>query len=132
MTYDVVALVGRAPGIRELTGAMVRAGRRLRVDDGGGGSVIRLCDDRGRTVLGIEAAQRVEVRDEVERLLGAETAARMPEPCWWVEARAAGSGEEAVAVAHRFADALVGELGGIVWSSRPALRRPAGWSGRSV
>ncbi|WP_233515300.1 hypothetical protein [Marinitenerispora sediminis] len=122
MTYDVVALVERPPDVRGLVDAMVRAGAELKVRGGGDGAVIQLCDPRGRTLLSIEAAQRVEVASEVERLLGAETAARTPDPCWWVEARAAGSDPAAVALAHRFADGLVDRLGGTVWSARPRLR----------
>ncbi|MFC7329861.1 hypothetical protein [Marinactinospora rubrisoli] len=121
MSYDVVALVGRPPDVRGLVDAMVRAGADLKVRGGGDGAVIQLCDPAGRPLLSIEAAQRVEVAGEVERLLGADTAARMPDPCWWVEARAARSDPESVALAHRFADGLADRLGGTVWSAAPRL-----------
>ncbi|MFC3996254.1 DUF6177 family protein [Nocardiopsis sediminis] len=121
MTYDVVALVRQPPDVRGLVDAMVRAGADLKVRGGGDGAVIQLCDARGRPLLGIEAAQRVEAAGEVERLLGAETAARMPDPCWWVEARAADTDADTVALAHRFADGLVDRLGGTVWSGGAGL-----------
>lgn len=125
MTYDVVALVQRAPDVRALVDGMVRAGTDLKVRGGGDGAVIQLCDGAGSPLLSIEAAQRVAVASEVERLLGAGTAALMPDPCWWVEARASSAEAEAVALAHRFADRLVDRLGGTVWSSRPRLRQGA-------
>lgn len=112
--------------MRALVDAMVNAGPDLRVRGAGGGAVVQLRDDDGAPLVSIEAAQRVDVPGEVERLLGAETAARMPEPCWWVEVRASSAARGATdtaALAHRFADSLVDRLGGTVWSSLP---RPAG------
>lgn len=123
MTYDVVALVEQAPDLRSLVKGMVGAGRELKVRGAGGGAVIQLCDEQGRPLVGVEAAQRVDVPDEVERLLGAEAAQRAPDPCWWVEARAVDTDERSVAVAHRFADEMTRRLGGTVWSSPPRLRR---------
>lgn len=122
MTYDVVALVEQAPDLRSLVKGMAEAGRELKVKGAGGGAVIQLCDDRGRPLVGVEAAQRVDVPDEVERLLGAETARRTPDPCWWVEARAVDADERSVAIAHRFADEMTRRLGGTAWSSPPRLR----------
>ncbi|GAA3732141.1 hypothetical protein [Salinactinospora qingdaonensis] len=129
MTYDVVALVRQAPDMRVLADAMVRAGRRLRVRGAGEGAVIQLCDDDGRALLSIEAAQRVDVPSEVERLLGSDTARRMPHPCWWVEARAThprDGDEDTAALAHRFATGLVDRLGGTVWPTRPREDGPSG------
>ncbi|ASU82224.1 hypothetical protein CDO52_04980 [Nocardiopsis gilva YIM 90087] len=126
MTYDVVALVRQDPDMRALVDAMVDAGPDLRVRGVGGGAVVQLRDDDSAPLVSIEAAQRVDVPGEVGRLLGAETAARMPDPCWWVEVRASSAARgttDTAALAHRFADALVERLGGTVWSSRP---RPAG------
>ncbi|MUL43247.1 hypothetical protein FZ103_19095 [Streptomonospora sp. PA3] len=130
MTYDVVALVRQAPDVRALVDSMVDAGPDLKVAGAGEGAVIRLRDDSGRPVLAIEAAQKVEVPGEVGRLLGAEAAAGMPDPCWWVEARAPGSGPDPEALAHRFADSLTARLGGIVWPPRPAEQTPAASGGR--
>lgn len=125
MTYDVVALVRRAPDVRALVDSMVDAGPDLKVVGAGEGAVIRLCDDSGRALLSIEAAQEVEVPDEVERLLGPHTAAARPDPCWWVEARAAGSGPDPAGLAHRFADSLAARLGGTVWPPREAAEPAA-------
>ncbi|WP_052745835.1 hypothetical protein [Allosalinactinospora lopnorensis] len=72
--------------------------------------------------MNIEAAQRVDVPSEVERLLGPETAARMPDPCWWVEVRASGTESGAAELAHRFAGSLTDRLGGTVWPPRPEER----------
>ncbi|MBB6173836.1 hypothetical protein HNR23_003896 [Nocardiopsis mwathae] len=131
MTYDVVALVRKDPDMRALIDAMVEAGPELRVRGAGGGAVVQLRDDDGTPLVSIEAAQRVDVPGEVERLLGAETAACMPDPCWWVEVRASrgtdgtAAGVDTAGLAHRFADGLVGSLGGTVWSAhpRPTARR---------
>ncbi|MDT0304220.1 hypothetical protein [Streptomonospora wellingtoniae] len=120
MTYDVVALVRGAPDVRALVDSMVDAGPELKVASAGEGAVVRLTDDSGRSLLAIEAAQKVEVPDEVVRLLGARAAADMPDPCWWVEARAPGAGDDAADLAHRFADSLCGRLGGTVWPQRAA------------
>lgn len=122
MTYDVVALVRQAPDVRALVDSMAEAGPDLTVEGAGEGAVIRLRDGSGRPVLAIEAAQKVDVPGEVERLLGEQAAADMPDPCWWVEARAAGSGPDPAGLAHRFADALTGRLGGAVWPPRPVGR----------
>ncbi|GAA4939273.1 hypothetical protein GCM10023224_20910 [Streptomonospora halophila] len=129
MTYDVVALVRRAPDVRALVDAMVDAGPDLKVVGAGEGAVLRLTDDSGRSLLAIEAGQKVEVPDEVARLLGARAAADMPDPCWWVEARAPGAGDDAAALAHRFADALAGRLGGAVWPQRPSAPPAPGAAG---
>ncbi|QBI52225.1 hypothetical protein [Streptomonospora litoralis] len=125
MTYDVVALVRRAPDVRALVDAMVDAGPELTVVGAGEGAVIRLCDESGRGLLAIESAQQVEVPGEVERLLGGHTAAGMPDPCWWVEARAAGSGPDPAGLAHRFADSLTRRCGGTVWPPRAAAESAA-------
>ncbi|MBX9388715.1 hypothetical protein ACFONH_17085 [Streptomonospora nanhaiensis] len=120
MTYDVVALVREAPDVRALVDAMVDAHPDLKVVGAGDGAVIQLCDGSGRALLSIEAAQEVRVPGEVERLLGPDIAAQLPDPCWWIEARAAGADPGPAGLAHRFAGGLVQRLGGLVWSPRPA------------
>ncbi|SEF43918.1 hypothetical protein SAMN04489712_10124 [Thermomonospora echinospora] len=115
MTYDLVVLTSRAPDVRAIVDSMVHAGETLRVRGAGGGALIQLCDDDGRPLVNIEAAQRVDVEGEVERLLGAEVTAGLTVPYWWVEVRASGGRGDAPALAHRFADAMVERLGGAVW-----------------
>ncbi|GAB3439193.1 hypothetical protein GCM10027570_03180 [Streptomonospora sediminis] len=134
MTYDVVALVRQAPDVRTLVDSMVAAGPELKVVGAGEGAVIQLRDGSGRPLLAIEAAQQVEVPSEVARVLGTAAAADMPDPCWWVEARAAGSGPDPEGLAHRFGDALADRLGGIVWPQRgPAAQAaPDGSADRSA
>ncbi|RAY13179.1 hypothetical protein DPM19_22070 [Actinomadura craniellae] len=124
MTYDLVALTAKAPNIRAAIDAMAHASPALRVRGAGSGAVIQLCDDEGRPLLNIEAAQRVDVEGEVERLLGPGAADGLTVPYWWVEVRASGDGDRPAALAHRFADDLVRRLGGRVWSARPAPADP--------
>lgn len=126
MTYDLVALTARAPNIRATVDAMAHAGPELRVRGAGSGAVVQLCDDHDRPLVSIEAAQRVDVEGEVERLLGPGAAEGLTVPYWWVEIRASGDGDRPAALAHRFAGDLVRRLGGRVWSARPAPEEGAG------
>ncbi|GAA2111792.1 hypothetical protein [Actinomadura alba] len=116
MTHDVVALVQKAPDVRAIIDSMVDTGKDLRVRGAIEGAVIQLCDDQGRTLVSIEPPQFVRVEGEVERLLGAEVAARAPAPVWWVEARASGTDPRSAALGRRFAEELVRRLGGTVWT----------------
>ncbi|WP_067456537.1 hypothetical protein [Actinomadura macra] len=115
MTYDMVVLTQRAPDVRAIVDSMVAAGETLRVRGGGDGAIIRLCDDEGRPLVSIESAQRVDVEGEVGRVLGETVDAGLTVPYWWVEVRASGGDPGAPVLAHRFADAMVGRLGGAVW-----------------
>jgi hypothetical protein len=119
LTHDVVALVRQAPTVRTMIDSMVHTGENLRVRGAAEGAVIQLCDDEGRTLVSIEAPQHVRVEGEVERLLGAETAALAPAPIWWVEARASGTDARSAALGRRFAEELVRRLGGTVWTGWP-------------
>ncbi|MFI0481578.1 hypothetical protein [Actinomadura sp. 9N215] len=119
MTYDVVALTERAPDKLTLAACMAHMDPGLRVRSAGGGAVVQLCDDDGEPLLSIEAAQRVEVEGEVERLLGPESTQGLSVPYWWVEARASREGERPAALARAFAEELVRLLGGRVWCERP-------------
>ncbi|MDN3356858.1 hypothetical protein [Actinomadura sp. DC4] len=116
MTHDVVALVRNAPEVRTLVDSMAETDEGLLVRGAGDGAVIQLCDDEGRALVSIEAPQYVRVDGEVERLLGAEAAAKAPVPVWWVEARAASADPRSAALAGRFAEDLVRRLGGTVWA----------------
>jgi hypothetical protein len=116
VTYDVVALVPDAPQVQSVVDAMAATDEGLGVRGAADGAVIQLCDEHGRALLSIEAPQHVRVEGEIERLLGAEVAARTPAPVWWVEARAAGGDERSAELARRFAGELVRLLGGTVWT----------------
>jgi hypothetical protein len=116
VTYDVVALVRNAPQVRSMVDSMAAADDTLRVRGTADGAIIQLCDEQGQALLSIEAPQFVRVDGEVERLLGAEVAARAPTPVWWVEARAAEGDERSAVLARRFAAELVRRLGGTVWT----------------
>ncbi|XVQ11426.1 hypothetical protein ACQP1W_02270 [Spirillospora sp. CA-255316] len=115
MSIDVVALTVQAPDARALAMSMAEADPDLRVQEAGSGAIVQLCDDDGMPLVAIEAAQRVEVAAEVERLLGEGVAEGLVTPFWWVEARATGDIDRSAEVAHRFAAALVRQLGGRVW-----------------
>ena len=115
MTYDLIALVQEEPHLGILVDDLVRAGEGLRVSVTGSGALIQLHDDEGNPVVSVLEPRRVVVAGEAERLLGPEVAAGVTVPYWWVEARAPEYGAAMPALVHRFADALVGRLGGVVW-----------------
>jgi hypothetical protein len=121
VTYDVVALVRNAPEVRTMVDSMAETDDSLRVRGTGEGAVIQLCDEEGRALVSIEAPLHVRAEGEVERLLGAEVAAKVPTPVWWVEARAATADERSAAFARTFAEGLVRRLGGTVWTGGMAL-----------
>jgi hypothetical protein len=121
VTHDVVALVRNAPDVRTLVDSMAETDESLRVRGTGEGAIIQLCNEEGQALVSIEAPQFVRVDGEVERLLGAEVAAKVPTPVWWVEVRAALADERSAALARRFADELVRRLGGTVWTGWEAV-----------
>ncbi len=118
MTYDLVVLLPVPPDVADVVGGLVGAGPGLRVRPDSGGAVLRLYDG-DRPVLGIEDARRVDVADDVRRLLGPRADEGLRVPYWWTEIRASGADGDAAA-AHRLADELVRRLGGRVWSPREA------------
>jgi hypothetical protein len=116
VTHDVVALVWSAPDVQTMVDSMAETDETLLVRGTGQGAVIQLCNAEGQALVSIEAPQFVRVDGEVERLLGAEVAAQVPTPVWWVEARAAIADERSAAHARTFAEELVRRLGGTVWT----------------
>jgi hypothetical protein len=119
VSRDVVALAGRMPDAGTLHAAIVAAGADLRAVPYADATAVQLTDGDGRVLLTLEEPVLVAVPGEVARLLGAEVAALVPAPVWWIEARAAGTPPEAVDVAYRFAEEVVRRLGGAVWPERP-------------
>lgn len=121
MTRDVVALLPAAPEVADVVAALRAAGERFGVRQAAAGSVVQLCDDQGLPLVSIEVPVLVQVPGEVERLLGAEIAGRLPPPpLWWVEARAPSARDGAERLGRRFAEALAARCGGVVWSPEPA------------
>jgi hypothetical protein len=119
MSRDLVALVSRPPDTPAVLAAMTAAGEDLFVLPVVDGAVIQLCDapdgETLRPLLTIEEPVLVPVPGEVARLLGDAVAGQVSTPVWWVEMRAAGTPETSMELALRFADTLVGQLGGVVW-----------------
>ena len=116
MTRDAVALLATAPDVRDVAAALLAAGERFRIRSAADGAVVQLCDDQGRPLVSIEVPVLVRVPGEVERLLGAEVAGRLPPPpLWWVETRAPSARDGAEGLGRRFAEALAARCGGIVW-----------------
>jgi hypothetical protein len=121
VTRDVVALLPAAPEVADVVAALRAAGERFGVRQAAAGSVLQLCDDQGLPLVSIEVPVLVQVPGEVERLLGAEIAGRLPPPpLWWVEARAPSARDGAERLGRRFAEALAARCGGVVWSPEPA------------
>ena len=126
MTYDVVALLDRAPTLRGMTRALVHAGPELRVRPVADGALVQLRDEAGRMIAAVQAAQRLSCTTEIDRLLTPGLSDTLAERPYWVEARGARigvQGPDTRAIVRRFADALVGQFGGTVWSPDPTL----GW-----
>jgi hypothetical protein len=124
MTQDVVALLPRAPRVRDVLAAMQAAGEQFRVRAVADGAVVQLLDDGDRPLVSIEVPVLVQIPGEVERLLGGDVAARVPAPLWWVEARAPSARPEGRRLARRFADTLAARCGGVVWSAEPGPGPP--------
>jgi hypothetical protein len=118
LSYDVVALLAKDPGMGDVARALRDAGpdEWIRPLDGG---LLQVRDEERRVVATLESSQLVESRDEVARLLGEDAAAGLPDPCWWVEVRARPD-ERGREAAHRIADHLAWRLNGTVWTSGPA------------
>jgi hypothetical protein len=112
MTVDVIALCRRRPELPDLLAALLAAGPDLRTIPHPSGTVLHLLDEQDRPLLAVEGPLLVQTPGEVRRLLGPAAGA---EPVWWVETRAASARPEAVPIAYRFAEALAGQLDGIVW-----------------
>lgn len=114
MSADLVALVRRRPDVHAVADGMIAMGERLELR-GGEPEPTRLYDTDGRLLVSIEDAIQVSAQGEIARLLGAEFAARVVTPVWWVDVRAVGDVPEAVRIARKFADSLVHWLGGTVY-----------------
>ena len=126
MTHDVVALLERAPTLRGMTRALVQAGPELQVRAVAGGAVVQLRDGSGRMVAAVQAAQRLALSSEADRLLAEGIADDLPAQPWWVEARGAETGQGGADTARAvrgFADALVAKFGGLVWEPERRLDR---------
>ncbi|MDT0331739.1 DUF6177 family protein [Nocardiopsis lambiniae] len=119
MSYDVVALVAGEPDEQALVRALEHLDPELFLHRHGETDVLQIRDGDDHLLATLEPGQRVEHRDEIDRLLGSDISAGLPDPCWWVEVRSRpdATGRE---VAHRFADGLALRLGGSVWTSGTA------------
>ncbi|WP_112468482.1 DUF6177 family protein [Streptomyces triticisoli] len=117
MTKDVIALTQRMPDPLSVLAGLLSGGPDKLVDAEGDGAVVRLCDERGRPLVSIEAPLLVQVRGEARRLLGASE----PEvPYWWTEARATTGVKEGEELAGTFAARLATLVGGTAWPPRAA------------
>ncbi|MFF7341569.1 DUF6177 family protein [Streptomyces sp. NPDC008163] len=113
MTQDVIALTPRMPDPKALLAGLHAGGPDLRVDEAGGGAVVRLCADSGQTLVSLEAPRYLQVPGEVQRLLGKDV---MDEsPVWWTEVRASSAAAEPARLAESVAGRLAAVLGGAVW-----------------
>lgn len=117
MSYDVVALVAAEPDEQAIARALRRVDsdlflHRYRDDT----DLLQVKNADGRLLATFEPGLRVENRNEIDRLLGPDVTANLPDPCWWVEIRSRPD-EAGRGVAHDLADGLVLRLGGAVWTS---------------
>ncbi|MCY9786885.1 DUF6177 family protein [Nocardiopsis sp. EMB25] len=127
MSHDVVALLSSSPGRDSLIKALVQAGPRLRVRLVADGAVVELRDDSGRLVAAAQAAQRLALSAEADRLLTDGISDDLPAQPYWVEARGTDlAGTDTAAIARRFARSLAARHGGTVWEPEARLDRDGG------
>jgi hypothetical protein len=126
LSHDVIALLAESPDRRSLLDALAQAGPKLRVGLVAEGTVIQLRDDSGRLVLAVQAAQRLAVSSEADRLLADGVSDDLPAQPLWVEARGAELGDgdtDTAGMARRFARHLVERHGGTLWEPESRLPR---------
>lgn len=124
MSRDVIALLARSPGRRSLLEALAAADPALRIRLVAEGTVVELREDSGRLVLAAQSGQRLATSAEADRLLGRGVADELPSQPLWVEARGTELEDvDTLALARRFARALVDRHGGVVWEPEPRLVR---------
>lgn len=116
MTHDVIALLHRPPSARTIAKALLTAAPQLRIGQLADGAVLQLFDDDRTLVASIDAASRIAISGEAERLLQVPSP---PVPYWWLEIHSPSLQPETRATAAAIALALVGELGGDIWISEP-------------
>lgn len=127
MSRDVIALLAESPHRRSLLDALAEAGPKLRVRLVAEGTVIELRDDSGRLVLAVQAAQRLAVSSEADRLLTDGVSDDLPAQPFWVEARGGElDGTDTAGMARRFARHLVERHGGTLWEPESRLPRDDG------
>jgi len=115
MTYDLVALVDGRPSSEDVLAGLAAAGADLGVRAVSGGAVVQLCDADDQPLVSIELPLLIQVPGEVERMLGVAVGT-VDTPAWWIEIRASAR-DGARELAEKYADTLVGRLGGKVWTS---------------
>ncbi|MDE3723921.1 DUF6177 family protein [Nocardiopsis sp. N85] len=124
MSHDAVALLADPPDRRALTRALVAAGPDLRVRLAADGALVELLDSDDRVVAAMQAAQRLALSAEAERLLTDDIADELPAQPYWVEARGADlSDADTAGMVGRFVRDLAERLGGAVWEPSPVLVR---------
>lgn len=135
MSRTLVALLEHPPGIPGLTRALVSAGPMLRVRLVADGALIQLHDQAGQLVAAVQAAQRLAVSAEAERLLGITLPHTLPAQPWWVEARTTEAGladADTRQAMRRFAHTLVQWYGGLIWQPEGRLPGLDGLPARST
>ncbi|MEV2278232.1 DUF6177 family protein [Nocardiopsis sp. NPDC049922] len=124
MSHDVVALLSQPPDRRSLTRAMVEAGPGLRVRLVAEGALVELRDDDGRIVAALQAAQRLAMSAEADRLLADGVSDDLPAEPYWVEAHGAGVRDaDTAGMVRRFARYLADEHDGVLWEPERRLDR---------
>ncbi|MFI6524920.1 DUF6177 family protein [Streptomyces uncialis] len=115
MTKDVIALTPKMPDALSLLVGLHAGGPGTEVTATADGAVVQLLGSGGRPLVSVESPLLVQVPGEIERLLGAESAAQAPVPVWWTETRASSAVPEAERLAGSVVGRLTHLLGGTVW-----------------
>ena len=120
----MILLLPESPDRRSLLDALVAAGPTLRVRMVAEGTVVQLRDDDGRLVVSMQAAQRLAVSAEADRLLSDGVSDELPAQPLWVEIRGTELEDvDTAAAARRFAQHLVDKYGGVLWEADSHLPR---------
>lgn len=120
----MILLLPESPDRRSLLDALVAAGPKLRVRMVAEGTVMQLRDDDGRLVVAMQAAQRLAVSAEADRLLHDGVSDDLPAQPLWVEIRGTELEDVDTATpARRFAQHLIDKHGGVLWEADSRLPR---------
>src|SRR5699024_8464518 len=124
LSHDVILLLPESPDRRSLLDALVAAGPTLRVRMVAEGTVVQLRDDDERLVVAMQAAQRLAVSAEADRLLHDGVSDDLPAQPLWVEIRGTELEDVDTATpARRFAQHLIDKHGGVLWEADSRLPR---------
>lgn len=112
MSLDIVALVLDQPDPGGMLAGMSGPRGMLGVRHDATTGVTHIHAPEGPLLVAVEAPALVQVKGEVQRLLGVEVQG----PVWWVDIRASVEPDEALVLARTIGDEFVRRHGGVLWT----------------